>query len=161
MGITRGSVDTKPEINVTPLIDVLLVLLIIFMAASPLRPARFKTRVPSPPENSKSDAPPDGLVVTINADRTVALNNQSGLGTVDDLGKLNQLLADTFAQRRANHAYSLEGQIATNLPEEERLQKTVFIRAPRSLRYLEVVKVIDGIKGAGANPIGLQLDELN
>jgi biopolymer transport protein ExbD len=161
MGITRASVEAKPEINVTPLIDVLLVLLIIFMAASPLRPARFKTRVPSAPERTDTQAPPDGLVVTINPDGSVALNNQAGLGTVDDLGKLNQLLTDTFAQRKANHAYSREGQLAANLPEDERVQRTVFIRAPRSLKYLEVVKVFDGIKGAGASPIGLQVDELN
>ncbi len=49
-------------------------------------------------------------------------------------------------------------------PDEQfyaRIEKTVFIKAQRSLPYGEVVKVIDGIKGAGANPIGLQLDNLN
>ncbi len=48
-----------------------------------------------------------------------------------------------------------------DLPEDARIEKTVFIKAQRTLPYGEVVKVIDGIKGAGANPIGLQLDYLN
>ncbi len=48
-----------------------------------------------------------------------------------------------------------------DLPESLRIEKTVFIKAPRSIAYGDVAKVIDGIKGAGANPIGLQLDNLN
>jgi biopolymer transport protein ExbD len=48
----------------------------------------------------------------------------------------------------------------SDLPEEERIEKTVFVKAPRSLPYGEVVKVIDAIKGAGANPVGLQVDDL-
>jgi biopolymer transport protein ExbD len=47
-----------------------------------------------------------------------------------------------------------------DLPEPARIEKTVFIRAARSLPYSDIVKVIDGLKGAGANPVGLQLDEL-
>jgi biopolymer transport protein ExbD len=48
-----------------------------------------------------------------------------------------------------------------DLPERERIEKTVFIKAPRSIPYGEVTRVIDGLKGAGAEPIGLQLDGLN
>lgn len=156
-----GQTDTKPDMNVTPLIDILLVLLIIFMVAIPLKPARFKTRLPSQPTQENLAPNSDSLVVTINPDQTLSLNKSDGLGTVSEPGKLRDLLADTFAKRKANHSYSPEGVVATNLPEEERIQKTVFIRAPRSIRYGDVVKVIDGIKGAGANPIGLQLDDLN
>jgi biopolymer transport protein ExbD len=47
-----------------------------------------------------------------------------------------------------------------DLPEDVRIEKTVFIKGPRQLPYGEVAKVIDGLKGAGASPIGLQLDDL-
>jgi biopolymer transport protein ExbD len=48
----------------------------------------------------------------------------------------------------------------TDLPESQRIEKTVFVKAPRSVKYGDVVKVIDAIKGAGANPVGLQVDDL-
>jgi biopolymer transport protein ExbD len=47
-----------------------------------------------------------------------------------------------------------------DLSDDVRIEKTVFIKGPRSLAYGEVAKVIDGLKGAGASPIGLQLDDL-
>jgi biopolymer transport protein ExbD len=50
---------------------------------------------------------------------------------------------------------------SVDVPEERRIEKTVFIKAPRSISYGEVAKVIDGVKGAGADPVGLQLDGLN
>jgi len=43
---------------------------------------------------------------------------------------------------------------------EQRIEKTVFVKAPRTMKYGDVVKVIDAIKGAGANPVGLQVDDL-
>ena len=51
-----ASIDNKPNINVTPLIDVLLVLLIIFMVAAPLRPARFMAKLPAPPDDRQLPA---------------------------------------------------------------------------------------------------------
>jgi biopolymer transport protein ExbD len=48
-----------------------------------------------------------------------------------------------------------------DLPEHERIEKTVFIKAPRSIPYGEVIRVFDGLKATGAEPIGLQLDDLN
>jgi biopolymer transport protein ExbD len=47
-----------------------------------------------------------------------------------------------------------------DLPDSQRVEKTVFIKAPRSITYGEVARVMDGLKGSGANPIGLQLDDL-
>jgi biopolymer transport protein ExbD len=152
----------KPQINVTPLIDVLLVVLIIFMVVSPMKPARFLTKVPSQPEkDTHVDPPLLGLVVTIKNDRTLMLNSTGDLGSVDDTSKLSTMLVDLFQQRLKNHAYSDQLRDRTDLPEEMRIEKTVFIKAPRSLPYADVVRVLDGIKGAGATPVGLQIDDLN
>jgi len=155
-------VQSKPSINVTPLIDVLLVMLIIFMVAAPLKPQRFMTKIPSPPDKAITAAPPPlGLVVTIKSDRTLMLNRTGDMGSVYDTSKLATTLADLFQQRRQNHAYKYELRDRNDLPEDLRIEKTVFIRAPRSLPYADVVRVLDGIKGAGASPIGLQIDDLD
>ena len=152
----------KPNINVTPLIDVLLVVLIIFMVVSPLKPARFMTKVPSKPENGANVDPwPLGLIVTINYDRTLMLNKNGDMGSVNDTSKLSATLVDLFQQRLKNHAYSFQLRDRIDLPEEMRIERTVFIKAPRSIPYADVVRVLDGIKGAGAGPIGLQIDDLN
>jgi biopolymer transport protein ExbD len=152
----------RPHINVTPLIDVLLVVLIIFMVVSPLKPARFLAKVPSQPDrNDEVQTPPLGLVVTIKYDRTLMLNSTSDVGSVDDTSKLSAMLVDVFQRRLKNHAYGDQFRDRNDLPEEMRIEKTVFIKAPRSLPYADVVRVLDGIKGAGANPVGLQIDNLN
>ena len=157
---TSKEPSAKPIINVTPLIDVLLVLLIIFMVAVPLRPHRFIARLPSPPLHA--DAPdPRTLVVIVGLDRTIHLNGLSDMGTLDDLSKLTTRLVDLFAERTKNHVYRDDMMARTDLPDEDRIEKTVFIRAPRSLSYGEVARLIDGLKGTGASSIGLQLDGLN
>ena len=155
-------VRARPSINVTPLIDVLLVMLIIFMVAAPLKPQRFLTKVPSKPEHDNDlHRNIDTLVVTINSDLTLKLNGLSDMGSVSDTSRLSATLADVFQQRRQNHAYKYELRDRADLPEDARIEKTVFIKAPRSLPYADVVRVLDGIKGAGATPIGLQIDDLN
>jgi len=152
----------KPNINVTPLIDVLLVMLIIFMVLSPLRPARFLAKVPSQPASDLPiDPNPRTLVVTIKTDRTLMLNGLTDMGSVDDMSKLSATLVDLFQQRLLNHVYRDELRDRVDLPESLRIERTVFIKAPRSIPYLEVMKVMDGIKGAGAGPLGLQIDTLD
>jgi biopolymer transport protein ExbD len=161
-GTSVSVVRAKPSINVTPLIDVLLVMLIIFMVAAPLRPERFLTKLPAKPDRDDQVVPnTNTLVVTINSDLTLKLNGLSEMGSVNDTGKLCETLADVFRQRKQNHDYKYELRDRADLPEDTRIERTVFIKAPRALPYADVVRVLDGIKGAGASPIGLQIDDLN
>ena len=82
------------------------------------------------------------------------------MGTVDDTSKLSMKLVSLFQERTKNHVYRDELLARLDLPEELRIERTVFIKAPRGIPYGEVVRVMDGLKGAGAEPIGLQLDDL-
>ena len=152
-----------PYINVTPLIDVLLVLLIIFMVVTPLKPSRFKADIPTqrdPNEDlSKLKPNPLTLVVSISHDLQIKLN-QDPLGSVNDTTPLAQKLALTFQQRKDQHAYRVGMETRQDVKEDDRIEKTVFVKAPRAARYGDVVKVIDAIKGAGASPVGLQVDDL-
>jgi biopolymer transport protein ExbD len=161
---TAEASDTqaRPNINVTPLIDVLLVMLIIFMVVSPLKPARFLTKVPSQPDpDDRVQANIHTLLVTIKLDRSLMLNGLTDMGSVNDTSKLSATLFDLFEKRLQNHVYRDELRDRSDLPDSARIEKTVFIKAPRAIPYIEVMRVLDGIKGAGAGPVGLQIDDLN
>jgi biopolymer transport protein ExbD len=157
------STTAEPYINVTPLIDVLLVLLIIFMVVTPLKPSRFKADIPTqrdPNEDlSKLKPNPLTLVVSIAPDLSIKLNADS-MGSVNDTAPLATRLRQVFDLRIQQRAYKIGLEGATNLKEEDRIEKTVFVKAPRAAKYGDVVKVIDAIKGAGASPVGLQVDDL-
>lgn len=156
------SAHSKPFINVTPLIDVLLVMLIIFMVAAPLKPRRFVAQLPAPPDEQKVDPNILTLVVTIRPDGTLQLNALADdMGTVEDTSKLSNFLSTLFQQRKTNRVFRADMLARLDVPEDFRIEKTVFIKAPRSIAYGQVTKVIDGLKGAGADPVGLQLDGLN
>jgi biopolymer transport protein ExbD len=118
-----------PIINVTPLIDVLLVLLIIFMVAAPLKPHRFLTKLPATPHNSPQIRPHiDTLVVTIEPDRTLKLNNLSEMGTVDDPSPLSSKLRSIFEERSRLRAYRTDMLARLDVPEQQRIEKAVFSR---------------------------------
>lgn len=129
--------SASPFINVTPLIDVLLVLLIIFMVISPARPSRFETRIPEKAPPDKEVIGHDSLVVMINREGQYQLNSQP---------------AATLAELDALLHRALDGR-PDNL-------KAVFIKAPRASHYGEIVRVIDVMKAAGSAPIGLQIENL-
>ncbi len=151
----------RPNINVTPLIDVLLVLLIIFMVVSPIKPTDFKAKIPQKPEPAvQANTNPDSLIVVINEDSTLRLNSEMNLGTIEDSARLTQKLSEVFKQRLENQDYAEEKAFRADLSNEEKIQKTVFIKAPRSIDYGSVVKVIDAVNIAGASPISLQIDDL-
>jgi biopolymer transport protein TolR len=159
----KSSTTAEPYINVTPLIDVLLVLLIIFMVVTPLKPSRFKADIPTqrdPMEDlSKLKPNPLTLVVSIASDMSIKLN-QDSLGSVNDTTPLSERLLLVFRQRKEQRAYKVGMETRSDVKEDDRIEKTVFVKAPRAMKYGDVVKVIDAIKGSGANPVGLQVDDL-
>ena len=157
MGMSGGSIGegAVPRINVTPLIDVLLVLLIIFMVITPVKPSKFEAKVPAEPKNEQQlDVKPNPLtlVVAINREtRGISLNNESA-GSVDDPTALTAKLTDIFSQRTTNGVFR---------EQSNEVEKTIFIKSPTLVKYGDVVKVIDAAKMAGASPIGLQIDDLS
>jgi biopolymer transport protein ExbD len=156
MGMSTGGGDegAVPHINVTPLIDVLLVLLIIFMIITPLKPSRFEAKVPAEPKDEQQvNVRPNPLTLVVAIDREtkrVTLNNDP-FGDVADTEKLINKLREIFKERENNGAFR-EG---TN-----EVEKTLFIKSPKTVRYGDVIRVIDAVKIAGAQPIGLQIDDL-
>lgn len=150
---------SRPNINVTPLIDVLLVLLIIFMVITPLKPTDFKAKIPQE-SNEPGEPNPLSIVVALNSDATLRLDKIDKIATVEEPDKLIKKLSETFEERKKNQTYSEILASRNNLTEDEKIEKTVFIKAPRSIDYGSVAKVIDAVKQSGAEPIGLQIDDL-
>lgn len=146
---------TRPQINVTPLIDVLLVLLIIFMVVTPMKPSAFKTKVPQEPRPDRlpADVHPDTLIVIVDKNAGLTLNTEAGLGFVNEPQKMTDRLREIFDDRAQNYALSSSGDAA--------IPRNVFIKAPRQMDYGSVAKVVDAVKMSGADPIALQIDDLN
>ena len=145
----------KPVINVTPLIDVLLVLLIIFMVISPLKPSAFEAKIPQEPEITKNiSVNENSLVVALESDSSLRLNDEKDLGTAENTEKIVERLKFVFKERGENLLS------VVNSTGDVKVEKTVFIKAPRGTHYGSVAKVIDAVKLSGANPVSLQIDDL-
>jgi biopolymer transport protein ExbD len=144
----------RPQINVTPLIDVLLVLLIIFMVVSPAKPSRFDAKIPQVSQDRAPAVPnPETLIVIVGEDSALKINKQADMGTVSEPGKMIEALANTFRMRRAM------AQSEARNPDE--IERTVFIKARSLTTYGDVAKVVDAVKMAGAFPISLAIDDLD
>jgi biopolymer transport protein TolR len=157
MGMGAGGSRAVPYINVTPLIDVLLVLLIIFMVVTPLKPKRFKTLVPEPPDNNAQPNPIANkllLRVDIQDNKLMLYHDAGGQMIAEPVGTIDP-------KPEKSDTRNLGAKLSDILRGRSEVDpKTVFIKAPKSVPYGEVVQVIDAIKGAGADPVGLQIDDL-
>lgn len=134
MNVGRGK-GSMSEINITPYIDILLVLLIIFMVITPVRQMDLDVKVPQQPEtNEPVSVDSNVIVVSIGESAQIAINQEQV--SIANLG------------RELQRIYSA------------RSNKNMFVSASPRLPYGDIVRIIDIAKGAGVGEIGLITEEI-
>ena len=138
MAMAVGGPKSGPrcDINMTPMIDILLVLLIIFMVITPLTPHGLEALAPEPPDK-KNQPPPDQdrtVVIVIDKDKSMHINNED-----TDMDKLGPRLEQIF---------------------KTRAERVVFVKGDPDLEYQTVARAIDIAKGAQIDKIGLMTPKL-
>lgn len=132
-----GAGGVRSDINVTPLIDVLLVLLITFMVITPLTPKGLDVLAPQPPPPNQPPPPPDqdpNVVIEIMHDKSIQINNNP-CPAADLQGRLEDIF-------------------------KTRAQKVVFVKGDKDIDYRYVAQAIDAAKGAGLDKVGLMTPKI-
>ena len=131
-----GGAGAKADINMTPMIDVLLVLIIIFMVITPLTPKGLEALVPQPPKADQPQTQADQrtVVIVINRDKSMSINQEP-----TDEQRLGPRLEEIF---------------------KTRAERVVFVRGDNDLEYQYVAKAIDIAHGAGIDRVGLMTPQM-
>jgi biopolymer transport protein TolR len=131
----RRRMFPRADINVTPFIDILLVLLVIFMTISPTIPTGLDTNVPQPPPPGSHQPEQDTVIVlSMNRNGVIKINQ-----TEVDAAQLIVQLQDIFKTRN---------------------DRTIFVQADDELLFNDVAQLIDAAKGAGVERIGLTTERI-
>ncbi len=123
-----GDRGTMSQINVTPLVDVMLVLLVIFMVTAPMMQQGVQVNLPKA-DSKGLPAPEEAVIVSIDKGGTAFINS-----TAVKAGEMRERLAELFAKRT---------------------KKEVFLKADKDVPYGDVVKAMADIKGAGVERLGM------
>jgi len=129
-----GRKGAMSDINITPYIDILLVLLIIFMVITPVRQMDLDVKVPQSSQDPTAAVDPSVIVVSIGEHGALAINSEQ-----TTFAKLGNELRDIYSKRS---------------------NKNMFVSGSPNLPYGDVVRIIDIAKGAGVGDVGLITDEI-